>query len=264
MASPTVVAIAATKGGVGKSTVAARLALALCAQGYTTLLIDCAPQSPSQDLFFGIAEDALFDFCDVALGRVEADAALFSVTEQKNLFVCRAPYRYTPGTLELCAFRDAVCAMADAANARYVLLDLPNDTGELFCHAAQTADRAMIVSTLHKTALRMAEQTNLTLRDLGVPTRHLLLNGVPLHDRYQPLTYPLLEAIDTCAAPLLGVIPYDASLCAAQDAECVSAPCRADTQTAFANVAKRLAGANVPLFTRFHHLSRRQVLKKKP
>ncbi len=263
--SGTVIAVACHKGGVGKSTVAAKLSLALAQQGHKALLVDCCSAARSLDLFFGITEDAIFDFCDAAQGRVCPDEVVIPVPAQKNLFLCCAPYRDPDTTLSLCALRDAVRAMMDACGAKFALLDLPAADSHLFSLAAGIADRAIIVSTPHKTALRAAERTNLALRDAGVATRHLLLNGVPLHERYQSLTPTLLDAVDACAAPLLGVVPYDAALAQAQDAERVATRrCRADTEAAFSNLAQRLFGAQIPLLRGFRHTRRTQILKKKP
>jgi ATP-binding protein involved in chromosome partitioning len=51
-----VVAVASGKGGVGKSTVAANLALALSAQGHRVGLLDCDVYGPSIALMFGLKE----------------------------------------------------------------------------------------------------------------------------------------------------------------------------------------------------------------
>jgi ATP-binding protein involved in chromosome partitioning len=50
-----VVAVASAKGGVGKSTVAANLAVALAAAGHTTGLLDADVYGPSVDVMFGTA-----------------------------------------------------------------------------------------------------------------------------------------------------------------------------------------------------------------
>ena len=50
------VAVASGKGGVGKSTVAANLALALRQLGYTVGLLDCDIYGPSQQMMMGIDE----------------------------------------------------------------------------------------------------------------------------------------------------------------------------------------------------------------
>jgi ATP-binding protein involved in chromosome partitioning len=55
------VAVASGKGGVGKSTVAANLALALRQLGYTVGLLDCDIYGPSQQMMMGIDEKPFLD-----------------------------------------------------------------------------------------------------------------------------------------------------------------------------------------------------------
>ena len=61
------------KGGVGKSTVCANLAMAMAAMGQKILLIDCDFGNRCLDIIMGLSDDAVYDIGDAVLGRVSPD-----------------------------------------------------------------------------------------------------------------------------------------------------------------------------------------------
>lgn len=69
--------IASQKGGVGKSTVAMNLALAIADRGYDTVLIDTDPQS-SINLHLGKGESQYTGLCQIAAGKVAIEDTLVS------------------------------------------------------------------------------------------------------------------------------------------------------------------------------------------
>src|SRR5271154_3071678 len=67
-----VIAVASGKGGVGKSTVAANLALALAASGLKIGLLDADIYGPSVPRLFGLVQSALTQMLtDVAWGTID-------------------------------------------------------------------------------------------------------------------------------------------------------------------------------------------------
>lgn len=63
------VLITSCKGGVGKSTVTANLALALARRGKRVVAVDCDFSNRTLDLLFGCEDAVLYDLCDVIAGR---------------------------------------------------------------------------------------------------------------------------------------------------------------------------------------------------
>ncbi len=260
--SPTrIYAVTSRKGGVGKSTVCAGLALFLAKGGHRTLVVDCDFGMRNQDLFFGLAEKTLFDLADVALARVAPDRAAVAVSNIDGLYVCPAPNRYTQGSITKDAMKDAISRMAQELDCAYVLLDTPGAQSEAGDLAIACADAAIIVSTLQPTALRAAMQTNQALQEAGVTDCRLILNGLPLHYPDRSMKADFIRAIDQTSLQLLGIIPYDERLSITQaDENVASADYGADTLCAFSNIVGRMEGENVPLFTGFRYLDRNRVL----
>ena len=71
-----VLCVTSSKGGVGKSTVAANLAGALAERGEKVLLVDCDLSNRSLDMYLGCENRAVFDLGDVYRGRTDASYAL--------------------------------------------------------------------------------------------------------------------------------------------------------------------------------------------
>ncbi len=249
------------KGGTGKSSVCAGLALTLAKTGHKTLLIDCDFGMRNQDLFFGVTEEAMFDITDVAIGRISPERCVLSVPQVPNLFLCPAPNQYTEGTVTKETMKTAVLAMAQAVEAEFVLLDAPGAQCEACELAMSVSDGALVVSSLQPTSLRAATQTNLALQEAGVHDCHLILNGLDLDYPNRSYRQAFLDAIDETALPLIGVIPYDAQISTLQAKEAVaSGDWQKDTKTAFSNIARRLQKENVPLFSHFRKVNRTRIL----
>ncbi len=258
-----IIAITCRKGGVGKSSVCANLALFLAKKGHRTLLIDCDFGMRNQDSFFALAEQTLFDFADAATKRVPPSRAVLAVPEAENLWLCPAPSRYAAGSITKEAMKETVVAMAEELDCEFVLLDTPGAMSEPCELAISCADTALVVSSLQPAALRAAAQTNLALCDAGIQKRRLILNGLPLYYPDRPLAKALIDAINQTALQLIGVIPYDEQIALSQANEQLSlAPYDTDTATAFSNIVSRLEGENVPLFTGFSHLDRIRMLHR--
>lgn len=86
--------VTSCKGGVGKSTVSAGLAIALSRMGKKVLLIDFDLGNRSLDLMLGMEDDLIYDICDLTGGRVDCESVVHLVPGYPNLAFIGAPFRY--------------------------------------------------------------------------------------------------------------------------------------------------------------------------
>ena len=168
-----IIAIASGKGGVGKSTVAANLAVALAASGAKVGLCDCDLYGPSVAQMFGSREQPLANARDEILPIEAHGIALMSMgflLSDNSPVIVRGPMatRYTQQFLRQVAWGDL----------DYLLLDLPPGTGDIQLTVVQTVvvDGAIIVTTPQEVALIDARKAVAMFEKVNVPVLGLIEN----------------------------------------------------------------------------------------
>lgn len=154
-----IIAIASGKGGVGKSTVATNLALALAQSGAKVGLIDADISGPSIPLMFG-AEDLqptiqVIDGKNYIVPVEKMGIKLLSIgflTPSSHAVVWRGPMMSS-------AFRQFI-ADCNWGELDYLLIDLPPGTSDIHLTLVQTVPvtGAVIVTTPQKVALADAQK----------------------------------------------------------------------------------------------------------
>ena len=146
-----IVAVASGKGGVGKSTVAANLAVALRRTGAAVGLCDCDLYGPSMGMMFGTREAATATE-DERINPVEAHgiklmSMAFLLSSDDSPAILRGPMvtKYTQQFLRRVAWGEL----------DYLILDLPPGTGDIQLTIVQTValSGALIVTTPQEVAL---------------------------------------------------------------------------------------------------------------
>jgi ATP-binding protein involved in chromosome partitioning len=168
-----VIAVASGKGGVGKSTVAANLAVALGATGARAGLCDCDLYGPSIALMFGSNERPMADEEDRILPIEREGLKLMSMgflLDDSSPAVLRGPMvtRYTQQFLRQVAW----------APLDYLVLDLPPGTGDIQLTIVQTIalSGAVIVTTPQEVALIDARKAVAMFRKTNVPVLGIVEN----------------------------------------------------------------------------------------
>lgn len=254
--------VTSCKGGVGKSTIAANLGTKLALDGYRTLIIDCDFGVRSLDLIMGLEDEVVFDITDIILRGISPQKALIKVSGNENLYFCAAPYNYN-NELEAEPFSKAINNISEEMQFDYIIIDTPGDTGMPFKLAASAADSALIVSTYQPASIRAAERTGILLSEEGVQARHLIINCFDQSGIQRGVQPGLLEVIDKTCIQLIGIIPFDAQLADYQArGQNVFEIKSSNAAIAISNIARRVVGRNVPLFTGFKKIKRVELVNK--
>lgn len=168
-----IIAVASGKGGVGKSTVSANLAIALRQQGQRVGLCDCDIYGPSIALMFGSHERPT-GTDDGQIIPIEAHGvklmSMGFLLEDGSAAILRGPMvtRYTQQFLRSVAWGEL----------DYLILDLPPGTGDIQLTIVQTValSGAVIVTTPQEVALIDARKAATMFEKVNVPVLGLIEN----------------------------------------------------------------------------------------
>jgi len=168
-----VIAVASGKGGVGKSTVAANLAITLQQSGAAVGLCDCDLYGPSIGLMFGSNERPMATEENRIIPIERYDLKLMSMgflLDDTAPAILRGPMvtKYTQQFLR----------QVEWGNLDYLILDLPPGTGDIQLTIVQTVALAgaVIVTTPQEVALIDARKAATMFQKVNVPVLGLIEN----------------------------------------------------------------------------------------
>lgn len=207
-----VVAIASGKGGVGKSTVAANLAVALDQTGARTGLCDCDMYGPSMGLMFGVKDRPMATEQNVIIPITRYGVKLMSMSfllDDDSPAILRGPMvtRYTQQFLR----------QVDWGGLDFLILDLPPGTGDIQLTIVQTVALAgaVIVTTPQEVALIDARKAAAMFSRVNVPVLGLIENMSYFVCPKDNTRYDIFghgggeKEARRLGVPLLGQVPID-------------------------------------------------------
>ena len=236
--------MASGKGGTGKTTVCAGLAVALAKNNKKVLIIDGDSGMRGMDMVLGISDKLVYDISDIVSGGCEYDEAVYRVSSELELYCVAAPYsaddEVSPSLIR--EFVDKARSGFD-----YILIDSPAGTGSGFVAAASCADRALIVVNTEPISMRGCRYIRQLLDKLGIRDRRLVINRFDRARFEQIGMYEDLDAvIDEAGIRLIGLIPEDVRVIALTQRGALSGNW-SKTGVIFETMAKRIEGTDVPI-----------------
>lgn len=223
-----IIAVASGKGGVGKSTIASNLAVALAKQGASVGLVDADIYGPSQTIMFDVIHEKpmikVIDGVNKIVPVESYGVKLLSIgffADTSQAIVWRGPMAAKALTQ---MFSDA-----DWGELDYMIIDLPPGTGDIHLSlvGAIPLNGVVIVSTPQNVALADAQKgvgmfqlPQINVPVLGIVENMAYFTPAELPDnKYYIFGKGGAKALaEKLNVPLLGEIPLVQSICEAGDA----------------------------------------------
>jgi ATP-binding protein involved in chromosome partitioning len=222
-----IIGVSSGKGGVGKSTIAANLAVALAAKGYKVGLLDADLFGPSVPKMFGVEGEQIY------IERV-GERDLIVPVEKFGVKMLSIGFMVSPdkpvlwrGSMASNALRQLI-ADANWGDLDYFVIDMPPGTSDIHLTLVQTLaiDGVVVVSTPQEVALADARKGIAMFRDdkVNVPVLGIVENMA----WFTPEPHPdekyyifgnggAARLAEEMNVPLLAQIPLVANVCERAD-----------------------------------------------
>ena len=212
----TIIAISSGKGGVGKSTVAANLAVALAEAGHRVGVMDADVYGPNMPRMFGIFDRPFVDAASKKIQPLEAHGvklmSLGFLVERDAPAIWRGPI--------IMKIVQQFLRDVDWGRLDYFIVDMPPGTGDAQLSLVQSTQvsGAIIVTTPQEMAVGDALRGAKMFERVGVPVIGIVENMGAFTDPDTGRRYELFSAgggqrlSDEVGAPLLGSIPLQPGL----------------------------------------------------
>jgi len=240
-----VVTLTSGKGGVGKTTAVANLAVALAADGKKVVCIDADIGLRNLDVVMGLENRIVYDLVDVIEGRCRLRQAMIRDKHYQNLYLIPAAQTRDKSAVSP---SDMVRVCDDLRSEQdFVLIDSPAGIERGFRNAIAAADRVLVVTNPEISAVRDAD------RVVGLLEAEEKYSPALIINRLNPVmvkNHDMLSAddvLDLLGIRLIGVVPEDDSVIVGSNRGApVASDMKSRAGTAFRNIAKRLQGHDVP------------------
>lgn len=241
----TIITITSGKGGVGKTTTTANVALALAEQGDKVVCIDGDIGLRNLDVVMGLENRIVYDLVDVIEGRCRLKQAMIRDKRMNELYLIPAAQTRDKSAVtpsDMVRLGDQLRDEFD-----WVLIDSPAGIERGFRNSIAPADMILVVTNPEVSAVRDADRIiGLVEAEEKGPAK-LVINrlNVDLVKRGDMLTAE--DVVELLAIDLVGIVPEDESVVVSTNrGQPVVMEANTTAGQAFRNIALRLKGQEIP------------------
>lgn len=242
----TVVTITSGKGGVGKTTITANLAVALAATGSRVVCIDADIGLRNLDVVMGLENRIVYDIVDFVEGRCRLRQAMIRDKRLPELHLIPAAQTRDKNALspsDMVRLSDELRAECD-----WILVDSPAGIERGFRNAIAPADRILVVTNPEVSAVRDADRIIGLIEAEEKGPGYLVVNRIKPELVRRGDMLAIDDILELLAIDLIGVIPEDDEVVTSTNRGIpITLDGKSRAGQAFKNIARRLNGENIPL-----------------
>lgn len=240
-----VITVTSGKGGVGKTTTTANLAVALAATGDKVVCLDADIGLRNLDVVMGLENRIVYDLVDVVEGRARLRQAMIKDKRLPELYLIPAAQTRDKSAVSPA---DMIRLCNDLRReVDWILVDSPAGIERGFRNAVAPADQVLIVTNPEVSAVRDADRIVGLLEAEEKGPGHLIINRIKPEMVKRGDMLSTDDVLDILAIPLIGIVPEDENILISSNR---GAPAALDERSragqAFRDIARRLKGEEVP------------------
>ena len=259
--SATVLTISSGKGGVGKTTTTANLAVALALNGQKVVCIDGDIGLRNLDVVMGLENRIVFDVVDVVEGRCRLRQAMIRDKRVSDLYLIPAAQTRDKSAIS----PSDMVRLCDDLRSEFdwVIIDCPAGIERGFRNALAPADVVVVVTNPEVSAVRDADRIiGLVDAEEKGPARLIINRLNPAMVKRGDMLTPD-DVLELLAIELIGIVPEDENVIMSTNrGQPVVFDGKSRAGLAYQNIARRLRGEKVPFMDLeekdgfFHRISR--------
>ena len=252
-----VIVVTSGKGGVGKTTTSANLGICLAKLGFKVVLVDTDIGLRNLDVVMGLENRVVYNLVDVIEGKCRMRQALIKDRSYPNLFLL--PTAQIRDKTDVTPEHMKKLAEQLKAEFDYIIMDSPAGIEQGFRNAIAGADRALVVTTPEVSAIRDADRIIGLLEAAEINKIDLIVNRLRMDMIRRGDMMSVDDVVEILGRNLIGAIPDDENVVIStnQGVSLIEKDCLASA--AFMNIARRVAGEEIP----FLDLNARKGLLKR-
>ncbi|MBM3152862.1 MAG: septum site-determining protein MinD [Chloroflexi bacterium] len=240
-----VITITSGKGGVGKTTAVANIAVALADRGQKVVCIDGDIGLRNLDVVMGLENRIVFDLVDVVEGRCRLRQAMIHDKRLEELYLIPAAQTRDKSAVSPSDMVQVCNELRPEVD--WVIIDSPAGIERGFKNAIAAADQALVMTNPEISAVRDADRVIGLLDAEEKGPAALVINRVKQNLVKRGDMLSVEDVLDLLAVRLIGIVPEDENVIVASNR---GTPLALDAKSragqAFQNIARRLMGEEVP------------------
>jgi len=247
----TIITVTSGKGGVGKSTTTANLAVGIAKLGKKVVAIDFDIGLRNLDMILGLENRIVYDVVDVMEERCNLSQALINDKKAKSLYFLPASQTNDKDILDREKVRKLLLDLKKDFD--FIFIDSPAGIESGFEHSIFLADRALIVSTPDVSSVRDADRVigiidakSEKAKNGEEVEKHVIINRLKPEMVESGSMLSTQDVLDILALPLIGVIPDDEDIIGSTNTgDPIINKEKSLSAEAYRRVAKRILGEEV-------------------
>jgi len=249
-----IIVITSGKGGVGKTTTAAAMAMGLAQRGHRTAVVDFDVGLRNLDLIMGCERRVVYDFVNVINGEANLNQALIRDKRCDNLYVLPASQTRDKDALSKEGVGEVLAQLGESYD--FVICDSPAGIEHGATMAMYYADDAVVVTNPEVSSVRdsdrmlgiLASKSRRAEHDEEPIREHLLLTRYAPERVARGEMLSVADVQEILSLKLLGVVPESQAVLNASNAGVpVILDSESDAGQAYADMVARYLGEEIPM-----------------